>query len=128
MKELFVPFNLARLAEKKGFNQECLASYKTSLNTNDIELLMINMKGRIGIPEDFYVPAPLYQQLIDWFREKYDLHLELEYIDQLALFNGKITDILVNTEMVDTREFVDTYQLDYYSALEKLITEAFKLI
>lgn len=58
MRHLFVPYEIALQLKEKGFNEDCFGCYykdKTFAYHPD---------------SDVYVDAPLYQQVIDWFREK----------------------------------------------------------
>lgn len=64
MKHLFVPYDLAVKIKEKGFNGHCLAYYDIGGNLN-IE----KSKNH----EQYYQQhclAPLYQQVIDWFKDK----------------------------------------------------------
>jgi len=67
MKHLFVPYELAlKLRNTKQFEEKCLAYYHD-----------ISYELTIGVYKnsDFYkcVAAPLFQQVVDWFREKHGL-------------------------------------------------------
>jgi hypothetical protein len=124
MKHLFVPYELALLAREKGFNESCFMFYY-----NDGDGLTddgIFKTGTDSNPCD----APLYQQLVDWFRVKHGLGInimenEKEWIDfvrkekkhECRQYNGWITNHPVRVA-----------ENDYYEALKKGIEEAFKLI
>ena len=80
IKKLFAPERFARLAKEHGFDEPCIALYKPTMNWYkertgiEIELQptmsvnsfkeVFNSKLKTG-----YIAAPLYQQLIDWFRD-----------------------------------------------------------
>lgn len=69
MKHLFVPYELALIAKEKGFNEECFGFHETksTITFFDTEY------GSIKEPKEkdgLSINAPLYQQLIDWFRDK----------------------------------------------------------
>src|SRR6185437_7847661 len=81
MKNLFVPYELAVLAFEKGANEiECLACY------NQNKELFISIAG-IGkkVVSNFalnndcsnHLAAPLYQQIVDWFREKHLIEISV---------------------------------------------------
>ena len=80
MKNQFVTYEIALKLKELGFDEPCLATY--SYNTQ----LYDKGKFRIEItPQPFYYPdvnplprfilAPLWQQVIDWFREKHKINI-----------------------------------------------------
>lgn len=80
MNKLFVPYYIAVKLRKKGFNEDCLAYYLVGVGPDNRIAL------EIGIDNDLEtlierVPAPLYQQVIDWFREKHKIFIEISPID-----------------------------------------------
>jgi len=128
MKHLFIPYNLAALAKDKGFDEDCIGQYNGTniiLRLGDfdhgwcfeenLELLnntMLSMSSRD-------ISAPLYQQIIDWFREKHNYLIWVER-DEPREYYYKI-DIGRGTHE-------SGYHDDYYKALNDGIEEAFKLI
>lgn len=72
MTDLFVSYELAKTLKLIGFNEPCLGFY----NNNTIQLWsgklhIANVKNN-QIKQNFFT-APLYQQVIDWFRETHNL-------------------------------------------------------
>ena len=80
MRKQFVTYEIALKLFKLDFNEKCLATYSYNTQLYD--------KGRFELkttPEPFYFPevnllprfilAPLWQQAIDWAREKYNIHI-----------------------------------------------------
>lgn len=80
MVNQFVTYEIALKLRELGFNEECFGYYKTYLSDNTPELIIIkcnyNSGKYITIPEEFHVDAPLWQQAIDWVREKHNLHIK----------------------------------------------------
>lgn len=111
MNKLFVPYSLALLAKEKGFDEKCIFSYQ------DGELQSNFMCGSEATE---FVEAPLYQQLLDWFREKYQIDVHVAW-DGLAncknYYSGWINGSNSHSE-----------NYDYYEALNEILEEAFKLI
>lgn len=81
MKHLFVPYELAFLAQQKEFNEECIDEF-----CNNDDLIYYKKGELIGIgnsdnylikntKDERYIAAPLYQQLVDWFEEKHNLQV-----------------------------------------------------
>lgn len=76
MKELFVQLTLANKLKEKGFKKSCFGFYPNDENPC-IQLCSIDHK--FGWWDD-YISAPLYQQVIDWLREKHNLYI-IEQLD-----------------------------------------------
>lgn len=123
MKHLFIPYPLAVLAKEKGFDEECVTFFNSEGKLNmalvqvGLELPLSNSqmsKNRIA--------APLYQQIVDWFREEHDLDINIIRWVPNKSFYFKIQDGLKSVKSHSYDEFT------YYEALNKAIEEAFKLI
>ena len=69
MKENFVPYEIALLAKQKDFNERCFNYYKENGELHEIDLYYPKMMVRTECV------APLYQQLIDWLFEEYNMHI-----------------------------------------------------
>lgn len=128
MKNLFIPYELALIAKEKGFNEPCLARYdidKTISQTN----IESNSNGfNEQVTNDnllVMVASPLYQQIIDWFREKHNIHFEIRitYTAKYSTYSFCLMrmkgDLYLETPCKGGK---------YYEALNKAIEEAFKLI
>ena len=82
MKELFVPFDVAKLLEEKGFDEDCICGFnkfgllisKVSYSSGrDCECIW--GKDDIGT-----LRAPLYQQVVDWLDNKgFNINISSEY-------------------------------------------------
>jgi len=81
MKELFIPYTEALELKELGFNEKCLAAYtnrgkfhQTSSDYWDNDSIkMIKEYTTIKLK----VLAPLYSQAFKWFRDKYNLILDI---------------------------------------------------
>lgn len=82
MKNLFLPYELALLAKEKGFNVDCFTFYSVKhienngrlffdIEPDDHELTSLNQNRFVN----YRISAPLYQQMLEWLREKYNLHI-----------------------------------------------------
>lgn len=69
MKNLFVPYELALKLKNCGFNEECLA-FHYSFEDEKRFLISTVLNTNSSWTNDSYFSAPLYQQIIDWFRAK----------------------------------------------------------
>lgn len=116
MKHLFVPYSLALLAKERGFPQytgSCLGAWELK---DGVEWFYTGSHP-VGL-----LAAPLYQQLVDWFREKHEIHIAI-------CPNQLNKPVLYNYEAFNKISINDGYDLNnYYEALNAALTEAFKLI
>ena len=121
IKDLFVSYEIAKQLKDKGFNEVCLSliTPNGSLETTDLEEWE-KLKGTIDVP--------LYQQVVDWFREKKDIQINI-------VWNKFYPNTPYEFEMRPTwrGEVLRPYGLSgmsatYYEALTKAIEEAIRLI
>ncbi len=85
MKEQFVNFEIAKLLCEKGFNEKCLARYyRIDYNKSDVKpsICLIHKDFNSisypsfvneNLPFSPFYSAPLWQQVIDWFADKYKI-------------------------------------------------------
>lgn len=83
MTQEFIPYDLALEMKQLGFDEPCFGYYlaSTLFISNDI------VYNSTDIP---VIKAPLYQQVFRWFREKYDLHVQIRkenYVYQKVHYN-----------------------------------------
>lgn len=69
MKELFIPYTEALELKELGFDEPCLATYHKELHT----IIPIYAK----YTNQDVIKAPLYSQAFKWFRDKYNLILDI---------------------------------------------------
>ncbi len=133
MKNLFVPYELALLAKEKGFNDPCFGYYyKDNIEVKHFEWIesekygdwepnfLINNKEK-----DFFLSAPIYQQLVDWFREKHDIEIIVLSDD---LVNRKFFEFSIYKLWSQDQLKHDSSFLTYYEALNKALTEVSHLL
>lgn len=70
MDKQFVPYDVALLLQEKGFNETCFGFY-----WKDTHGLVYD--NAIGNHHGTHISAPLYQQVIDWFRKTKDIQIEI---------------------------------------------------
>ena len=93
MKKLFVPYEIALKLKELGFNEECFGEYRQFDGDTPYLQLYQDIDSCSTDDADYCYTteclAPLYQQVIDWFREKeikiienpsfgWDMYLELD--------------------------------------------------
>jgi hypothetical protein len=130
MKKLFLPYELAVIAKEKGFDESCLGEYLKFREPK--EIIFTNPTNKLYATSNSIL-APLYQQIIDWFREKYKIHIQIERVsDQNLLYYKCFLNINGHNSYAIESKNNPSHSMfaypDYYSAMNAAITEAFKLI
>lgn len=120
MESIFVPLNIAKILKEKGYNKPALACYDKldMLSTYSKDVFKPKNYNNSG----YCCSAPLYQQVIDWFRESHHIHVAAS---SFPVYNGKY-GIQYSRSVISSgwQPESDTY----YDALNKAIEEALKLI
>jgi hypothetical protein len=122
MKHLFVPYELALLAKEKGFDEPCFAKF----TINGEFVMSRECVGDNPYKTSNIYPAqtiaPLYQQLVDWFRDKHTI--DIVYIPAIGW------QIQTYNKTMDKYTFFESDMPDnrYETSRQKALTEAFKLI
>lgn len=98
MENLFVPYEIETKLESLGFKK-------------------IQVMDNFGIPTE----GILFQQALDWFREKHNLHIEVFY-------QGRTTGYYVCFVEPNGKEAIQVWHGRYHEALNKGIEQALKLI
>lgn len=126
LEKYFVPYNKVFKLKELGFDEDCLAT------VDQIDYLHI--KGAKKLPRGSMIydtiDCPLFCQVFDWFREKYNLDGSLS-VDiwntkktSWRITGGIVDKIFVNSkdELYDLEsdEF-DTYEEAQLTCLDKLI-------
>lgn len=112
MKNQFCSYEIAKQLKELEFDEYCLAVYfkdkfqlVKGFNINNVDLHVANEFGGIL--------APLWQQVIDWFREKQNIYINIEpitfddeptYIFEIInLKNGMLLND-INSSFIDPNE------------------------
>ena len=122
IKKLFVSRELALKLKEVGFDEPCIKYYLTKDST------ATTINGADKFLEGFNynsianrISVPMYQHVIDWFRENHNIMIEIT----LEKYHYKI-ELKNNLESVYRNyNFSKEY---YYEALAKSIEEALELI
>ncbi len=118
-RELFISNELAILAKLKGFYEPCMKGVKNGEVLTGCGFSFTNH----GTTHDYTLP--LYQQIVNWFREKHNINIMYGVC-------GSRTKVLGYKWWVQVGMNDDCYQTkmikDYYVGMTEAIEEAFKLI
>lgn len=144
MNDQFVTYEIALALKELGFKEKCLTTYTNKGELSSVwnvdpdicerELLMeytddslYCINGELLLD---YISAPLWQQVIDWFREKHQLYISIN----VEIFTLKHDfEIFIHTEG-NSEPFVyqnesnsDNWSLTYEEAREQAILKAIEL-
>ena len=132
MIEQFVTYEIALKLKELGFDEECFAIFFKGILNNGRTVNYISddwqssfYKNKINSESNSIdiVSAPLWQQVVDWFREKYLLHIEIQspdYSDDVN-FSWNIHKICEFGSLASGESF------DYYKVREQAILKAIEL-
>lgn len=121
MKKEFVTYEIAKKLRDIGFNEKCLGHYS---NNGGLFTLHFGTCSS-STQTEFEILAPVWMQAIDFFREKYDIHVSIpNYYDGWT---------------IDIRGFKQNINLgyhtkpglcleNYYDAREEAILKAIELV
>jgi hypothetical protein len=141
MKHLFIPYALALILKQKGFQEHCFGSYYTNPSCDEGERLVERYCTYFSLAE-FEMLAPLYQQVVDFFRDKHSIYIAVlpfreksdvsdEYSIELCWYyslvqdDEDLPDILCNED--DLGAHGDNYATPK-EAWDEAFKEALKLI
>lgn len=136
MKHLFVPYELALKLKEKKFNEPCISFYskdeklgfdgkyhsiKDGYKNSTVNDIWIKK-----YKEDYQcVTSPLYQQVVDWFREKHKIHIA---VSSFPIYNNKY-GYQYNRGGITSSGWTPYFEGEtYYDTFNKVIEEALNLI
>ena len=120
MKNLFANFvnqEICQILNILGFDEDCIGFYKN--DSLYITTVGFNAnKEKVGA-----LSAPTHQQLLDWLREKHDLHIFIN------MFDDNTFDYTVTSRMfTSTVDYEDGPFNDYHECLNTAFKNALKHI
>jgi len=148
--DLLVPEELAEKAKESGFQDYCIANYYVFGSGR------LNENGRYGETEPYLfiegvnpdtnldvhdtetelhkfayhlLEVPMYQQLIDWFRETHKIKIDIGHSDavgtnRVALWRWNYDNVVGKWERIG---IIQSYE-NYYDAVRVGIEKAFELL
>jgi len=115
MKSEFVTYEIALKLKELGFNEECLGIY---LNK---EFRFAHFSRQVSA--EIGQSAPLWQQVIDWFREKYKISIAIDMNcmedSGFVFYLGNMDD---RTTIFESYVHFNTYQKAREQAILKALT------
>lgn len=122
MTNLFVPYEIAKTVKIKKFDEPCISYYDESKHLgNNPEWLKYNSRSKV------LISAPTYSQVVDWLREKHNLHLAVN-IERVPIRYFYWLCRMGTTDDIQSEESCYAEYDTYYESMIKGIEEALKLI
>ena len=108
MNKEFVDYKTALALKELGFNEECFAIH--SFVDGELNFMYVNSFHSNDDVNELSAAAPTYSQAFRWFRENYDLHVQIRkenYFQQSAyeyfhfdISRGRETDITKQEDLL----------------------------
>ena len=118
IKEQFVTYEIVLKLKELGFDEKCLGMYGS-----EFEFVVDESSWRYAQISKDVLQAPLWQQVIDFLREKYLLHIEIQSPDYSndVNFSWSIHKISKFGSLASGESF------DYHKVREQAILKAIEL-
>jgi hypothetical protein len=129
MKHLFVPYEIARQLKDKGFDEECLAGWHKQ--KGEMVLMSTHIQNPLTLANWHSLEntlAPLYQQVMDFFREKHGIQININWNKFYPNSPYEWTIRPTWRDQVLQPMGTSGMMTTYYDALNRAIEEALKLI
>ena len=126
MENQFVTYEIALKLKELGFDEKCVASYYT-YDIKNFSKGKYDYRGKfefdystedqyiVNSNETYYVSAPLWQQVIDWFDKK-DIHIMVQFPQSISGCVGMISTIEKSMILVDKPGTIWTNRNEFYKA------------
>lgn len=139
IKELFVSHKIAFALKELGFDEPCFGIYDDKGNwsvvrfdgkthtVNNSYYFHLKRQSPDHLELDKICSAPLYQQVVDWFREEHNIEITA---NKFTYKNGRRIydyDVSINELEDDREDDLDGYE-SYYDALNVAIKRTIELI
>lgn len=130
----FVDPHLAILAEEKGFDELCMSYF---VDTPEHPFIAVGYCGKERVSESLHL-LPTYSQLVDWLREKHDLHIVQHYRKfyleshrkdyyGFSVWEGNKCSELNDNLYSDVHHTIPPIEC-YYEGLRQIIIKSFEFI
>ena len=120
MKKQFVTYEVALKLKELGFDEECLGYFGIQ---NELKI-EISYNSDPNLIRRNFISAPLWQQVIDWFREKHNIYIYIK-----PVFDNLDKSEMYQWEMkIKNRVFIKNGDYkDFYETREQGILKAIEL-
>ena len=123
MKEQFVTYEIALKLKELGFDEDCIGRFFMGIFQQEFS------------PENYPYKevnsfhCPLWQQVIDWLREKHNLCIEIQCPQrELSFYSWTIhKPLTIDSEEFSPTVYEDGFTNDYYKSREQAILKCIEL-
>ena len=123
MKKQFVTYEIAKKLKELGLNEPCISEFTIM---KDDARLHLNNHFNTNEKIEPNLPAPLWQQVIDWLIEKFDLHICVE--PYITSSNTRYEFKIMNSLDSFDEEWNQDGATSRQEAIEQAILKAIELI
>lgn len=130
IENLFVKSDVAKSLFDLHFNERCFGYYlKDTIGKDGAYVVTSMAQLRNSELVNGAFNAPTYQQVVDWFRKKHKIHIEIYSDDSTGDLRYHYALCLPRIKTYEVNKTRYNYlHVDYYSALNEAIWQALKLI
>jgi hypothetical protein len=132
MKDLFVPYNIAKRLQDLGFNEPCICGYDPDGRLRS-KLTHSNDGSSIDWDKfDSHIPAPLWQQVTKWLRDTKKINIFVGFRPNVKKWDafpydmnmsGKEYSKFYTLEKHMKREVFETYEEAFESSIINYLNE-----
>ena len=148
MEEQFITYEIALKLKELGFDEKCMASYYT-YDIKNFSKGKYDYRGKfefdystedqyiVNSNETYYVSAPLWQQVIDWFLSQYNIWISVDtslikFYKNDELQPSKFQFVIEDLNNRDADYMFhsadeELFYFDYYDAREQAILKTIEL-
>ena len=137
MKNQFCSYEIALKLKELGFDEPCLACFTDGeIHFEKPNYLLSQQKANYIFKFRNTILAPLWQQVIDWFRDKYHTNIEINRFPNISKWGFIVTDMTIIPKQQTRKENInmslkvaDVRRFDeYFECREQAILKAIELI
>jgi hypothetical protein len=132
MKKQLATYVISSELKGLGFDEPCIFVYsRDGLIISTVDVIDIqNLTGCTNKDTSYHYPitAPFWQQVIDWLREKHDIHLENGWCVSDPFGNSQAGYDISGYDRVMDKFFVRDFSDDYYIAREMSVLKSIEYI
>lgn len=125
MNKEFVPYDIALKLKELGFNEDCFGFYEKSLmgKQERFSLRLDWTPQDYPFDNDLHCLAPIWQQVFDYFRNNYYLHVEIRSYTakKFTFVIQKLENVVNYIEYGGIHNSFNNYEEARLACLEKLI-------
>ena len=136
MKNQFCSYEIALKLKELGFDEPCLACFTDGeIHFEKPNYLLSQQKANYIFKFRNTILAPLWQQVIDWFRDKYHTNIEINRFPNISKWGFIVTDMTIIPKQQTRKENInmslkvaDVRRFDeYFECREQAILKAIEL-